>query len=799
MNSLQSTTKVAFQASATGRVKSWNADCEKILGYSGEEVLHRSIAHLLEPSAKNEYKDRLSESQQNPGKLKTTIRHADGHLLELFLTFVPQFSRNNRFDGYSVIIDPVPQCDVFARLSDDSQGIVQTVLDCLAGTFAIVDLSGRILVWNKKLEKLSQMTHEEVRAAHVLDFFDDEGKRLVQEKIQEVFEHGDAVIEADLIAKDGTAMPHIFSGARIKIDEKIYLCGMGLDMSKQKTQEEMLRLTNRALSASLNGIVITRNMGKDNPIVYINPAFERITGYKELEAIGRDSRFMAAPGLDELERKKIRQAIEACKETHVIFRNLRKDGEIFWNELTIAPVQNNKGEVTHFIGVINDVTESRQRTFHLEHEANHDALTGLANRNLFQDRLEQAVYSAMRSQSLVALVYIDLDGFKLINDTEGHEAGDELLRAISKRLKACVRENDTVARMGGDEFVLILVNQPSLRFTLRMIERLRLSISKPVLVGSKELNVGASIGISVFPHDALSGNELLHAADAAMYHAKTSGRNNVQFFSSEMKSAIAAKHELESNLHDAMEKNELFLVFQPRICLNTSRIIGAEVLLRWRHPKRGLLTPASFIPLAEESGLIIPLGEWVLHHTCSTMQRIQHQGLPDFEVSLNVALKEFSRPEYVAMLDQHLHAFHIAPNRLEIGIAEESLMRNPQFSIGALSELSQLGVKLAIDDFGTGFSSLSYLQKFHVNHLEIDRSFISDISMGGADAMITKTVITMGHNLDIDVVAKGVETSAQLHFLKRHHCDQVQGNYFSGPIYSFDLEQILKRNTALEL
>jgi diguanylate cyclase (GGDEF)-like protein/PAS domain S-box-containing protein len=795
---MQSTTQLVFQASATGRVRTWNADCQKILGYSGKEVLHRSIACLLKPSDRKEYKDRLNACRRNSGTLRAAMIHADGRSLDVWLTFVPQFRSNGKLDGYSVIVGPVEQTDSMSKLPAPFEGQFQKLLDCLGGTFYVMDQSGHYLMWNKNLEKNLKMTGDELSTAHVLDFYDEKNKPLVQQKIQEVFEQGEALMEIDLIAKDGTSIPYIFSGARIELGGKLYLCGMGLDISRQRAQEEMLRLSNRALLASFNGIVITRHEGKDNPIVYINPAFERISGYQASEVIGRDARFMGAPGLDETERRKIRTAIDERKETHVVFRNLRKNGELFWNELTIAPVQDHRGDVTHFVGVINDVTASKQRTFHLEHEANHDALTGLANRNLFWDRLEQALYSAKRNNVLVALVFIDLDGFKNINDTEGHEAGDEVLRAISKRLKAAVRENDTVARMGGDEFVLILVNQPSLPFTLRMIERLRQSIAKPVLAGDRELNVGASIGVSMFPHDGSSGGTLLQAADAAMYHAKGLGRNHVQFFSPEMKSTIEAKQELEGSLRSAIDKNEMFLVFQPRVCLKSARIIGAEALLRWRHPKRGVLSPASFIPLAEESGLIVPLGEWVLANACSVLQRFKRQGLTDFTMSLNVSLKEFSRPDYAAVLDGLLGATGIAPHRLEIGISEDSLMQNPQYSIGTLSELDQLGVKLAIDNFGAGFSSLSYLQKFPVSHLEIDRSFIADVAMGGADAVITKTVITMGHNLDIGVVAKGVETSAQLDFLKRHGCDQIQGNYFSSPVYSSELERLLKTNATLQ-
>jgi diguanylate cyclase (GGDEF)-like protein/PAS domain S-box-containing protein len=800
MKPARTVARAAFQASATGKVKTWNVDCQNMLGYSAKEVLRHSIASFLHSTEKKDYKKRLNECRQKSGKLRTTLIHANGHGINLWLTLVPQFRHDDLLEGYNVLVEslePAAQDDSTVTLPTPFENQFQMLLDCLGGIFYVTDRSGRMVIWNNKLEKVTNMTSEEVRAANGLDLFSAHDKPLAQEKIKEVFRNGNAIIEADLVNRHGVTTPYIFSGARIELGGKLYLCGMGLDMSKQKAQEEMLRLCHRALLASVNGIVITRHEGKDNSIVYINPAFERITGYRAGEVIGRDARFMAAPGLDEIERTKIRQAIQECRETHVVFRNLRKDGELFWNELTIAPVQDTKGEVTHFVGVINDVTASKQRTFHLEHEANHDALTGLANRNLFWDRLEQALYSATRSKALVAVVFIDLDGFKLINDTEGHEAGDEVLRAVSKRLKASVRENDTVSRLGGDEFVLILVNQPSLRFTLHMIERLRQSIEKPIMAGSKELSVGASIGVSMFPHDGASGGALLQAADAAMYHAKATGRNNTQFFSPEMKSTIEAKHELETSLRGAIEKNEMFLMFQPRVCLRTGRIIGAEALLRWRHPKRGVLSPVSFMPLAEESGLIIPLGEWVVANTCSMLQRFAHQGLPGFTISLNIALKEFTRPEYSVLLDDQLNKFSIAPSSLEIEIAEDSLMLNPQFSIGVLAELSRLGVKLAIDNFGAGFSSLSYLQKFPINHLEIDRSFIADVGMGGADAMITKTVITMGHNLDIDVVAKGVETKAQLDFLQENSCDQIQGNYFSVPVYYAELERLIKENTML--
>jgi diguanylate cyclase (GGDEF)-like protein/PAS domain S-box-containing protein len=792
MNSSRSVKQAAFQASVTGRVKTWNADCEQLLGYAGKEVLQRSISRLLAPSAKKECRDCLSDCRHSAGSLRTAIVRADGRALDGWLTFAPQFRQSGDLDGYNVIIETLERNKLMPDPAPAFQNEFQKLLDCLGGTFYVIDQAGHFVVWNKKLEKIMKMTGDQIRAAHALEFFDEYDRPVVREKFREIFERGEAFIEADLVGSDGTSIPYLFSGARIELDGRICLCGMGLDMSKQKQQEEFLRLCNRALLASVNGIVITRHEGKDNPAVYINPSFERITGYCATEVIGRDLRFMAAPGLDEVERGKIRAALDQSREIYVTFRNLRKNGELFWNELTIAPVHNNRGEVTHFIGVINDVTASKQRTFHLEHEANHDALTGLANRNLFWDRLDQALYSARRNKGLVAVVFIDLDGFKTINDTEGHEAGDEVLRAISKRLKASVRENDTVARMGGDEFVLILANQPSLRFTLRMIERLRQNIMKPVVAGRKTLHVGASIGISIFPHDSSSGGALLQAADAAMYHAKSAGRNNMQFFSPEMKSAIDAKQELETCLRDAIDRDELFLLFQPRVCLKSGKVMGAEALLRWRHPKRGILHPASFMALAEESGLILPLGEWVLDNCCAMLNHLQGRDLDDFSILTNVSFREFNRPDYIAIIEQKLRDSGIAPHRLEIEIAEEKLMRDPQGSAATLAELDRLGVRVAIDDFGSGFSSLSYLQRFPVSHLTIDRSFIADVHAGGADTVITRTMITMGHNLDIEVVAKGVETGEQLDFLRRHGCDQAQGNYLSAPLGSSDLERLVK-------
>ena len=783
---------LSFLIGPTGKIATWNAACQKILGYAEREILLRPIVSLLREPARKACQDRLREARSDVEELEAEIIHANGLSSPVNLTFVPQFRRSGKFSGYSVIISTATDNRLISETDVIGHRPVKDMVDFLAGPFYVVNQSGHLVMWNKKVEQVTQLTHAEIEAKHVLDFFSAEEKNIVGKKLVEVFEHdGDIVVEANVLAKDGTETPYLMSGSRFSAGNKLYLCGMGLDISERRKQEERLRLRERALHASSNGIVITRCAGKENPIEYVNPAFERITGYREEEVIGRDSRFMAAPGLDEWERAQLRMAINECRETNVIFRNLRKNGELFWNDLTITPVQNEKGVVTHFIGVIIDITASKHRTSHLEHEINHDALTGLANRNLLWDRLEQAINVAQRNKTLVATVLVDLDNFKIINDTMGHDAGDEVLKVIARRLQESVRDSDTVARLSGDEFVLILYNQPSSRFMLRMIDRLRLDMAKAVVVDHKEISIGASMGVSIYPHDGTSVLELIKAADVAMYHAKEAGRNDVHFFSADMRLKAETKHNFEMSMRNAIEKNEMFLLFQPKICLKTGRIVGAEALLRWRHPEQGVLLPASFIHEAEENGLIVSFGKWVFDNICTMLQRLKDLGFHHLVVSMNVSFQEFSQKNYVAFIGEKLSEFKLPPEIFELEIKESHLMRNPLLATKILDEIRQLGIKLTIDDFGAELSSLSNLQKLPVNHLKIPKSFIEKICENDLEGVMAKIMIGIGHNLNIGVIAEGVENSGQLNFLKSNDCDEIQGNYFSRPICQGAFEKLL--------
>jgi diguanylate cyclase (GGDEF)-like protein/PAS domain S-box-containing protein len=789
----------AFQVGATGEITSWNAACQRLLGYAGPEVLQRPISSILPEGVRRQFEAQLRASRADAEHVDAQIVHADGRVLTHSLIFVPQFTKAGKFRNFSVIIGaPV---NIGEETEHELIGKVplKEMVDFLAGAFYILNQDAAVVMWNRRVEQATKRTPEQLDGLPALALFPPAQQQLVAGKIRQAFEQGDVqVVEADLLATDGSSTPYLLTGSRFQADHRFYLCGMGLDISERRAQEVQLRLRERALHASSNGIVICGCVKGDHPIEYVNRAFERITGYQADEVIGRDSRFMALPDHDNEERAKLRQALRERREVKVLFRNVRKNGEVFWNDLTVTPVEDEKGVTTHFIGVVNDVTDAIARTSNLEHALNHDVLTGLASRSLMWDRLEQALHVSQRNKSLVATVLVDLDNFKDINDTLGHDGGDEVLRVVARRLQSSVRDSDTVARLGGDEFVLVLYNQPSLRYTLRMIDRVRQSLSKPAVVLDKEIELRASMGVSIYPHDGVSALEMIQAADVAMYHAKAAGRNDVHFFSSAMRRTNEAAQELEAGIRAAIENEQLFLVFQPRVCLRTGTIVGAEALLRWRHPEKGIVLPAAFIPAAEESGLIVSLGEWVLDHSCLMLQRIGALGHDQLGLSINVSFRELAQKNYPALLAKKLGACGIAPERFELEIKESFLMRNPQLTREVFGATREIGIKLTIDDFGGCSSSLSNLQELAVNHLKIPHTVIESISGQDHNGAIAKTMIAIGHNMDISVIAEGVETDNQLNFLKYNDCDEMQGNYFCEPLGVLEFEHLLKRGLTPE-
>ncbi|CAE6758207.1 hypothetical protein R75465_03029 [Paraburkholderia aspalathi] len=562
----------------------------------------------------------------------------------------------------------------------------------------------------------------------------------------------------------------------------IGVLGSYTDITERKRADLALRLQSRALDASVNAILITAPSPSGNLIEYVNPAFMRITGYDPAEVIGHDCRVLQRDDRDQEGVALIRQALAANREVSAVVRNYRKDGALFWNQLFIAPVPNAEGVITHHIGVINDVTDLIRYQEQLEYQANYDSLTRLPNRNLLRDRLQHALIVAQRHHKGVAVVFIDLDGFKNVNDSLGHSVGDRLLSVVAERLARCTRTSDTVARHGGDEFVIVMTDTVDEQSLIAWMERVRASISEPVWLDGTELYVGCSMGASLFPQDGEDAETLMKKADLAMYRAKDMGRNTFQFYQPEMNASAGARMNLERRLRRALRDNEFLLHYQPQVDIVSGQIVGTEALVRWRDPEVGLVLPSLFIPVAEESGLIGPLSEWVLREACRQNKAWQDEGLPPARVSVNLSARVFQQRDIAKLVMQVLAETGLEPQYLELELTESTIMRNAEEAVLMLNELHALGIGLAIDDFGTGYSSLSYLKRFPVDRLKIDRSFVSDIGISGDDETITSAIIALAHSLKLQVIAEGVETSAQLDFLKERACDEMQGFYFAKPM-----------------
>jgi diguanylate cyclase (GGDEF)-like protein/PAS domain S-box-containing protein len=777
----------AFLIGNEGAIKTWNPACERMLGHSDVAALEQPADVLLAPPA--EAAAALHAPPAEDARSTFELGHADGSRARYELRFLPQHNWAG-LGGCVTLLAPAPvppsESERIGALE------LKSLMNLGNNNFCVINSAGRLVLWNRQVEKTTKLSSEELAAVHATEVFAEHQRPLVQQKMEEVLQQDAEVqLEANLLAKDGRATPYLFAASRFHLDDQFYIFCMGMDITARRRDEETLRLRERALHATSNGIVITRCAGANNPIEYVNPAFEHITGYSAAEALGNDSRFMAAPGLDEAERGQLRAAIAAEREINVVFRNLRKNGELFWNDLTVTPVRNDSGQVSHFIGVINDVTALKQRTSLLEHEVNHDALTGLANRNLLWDRLEQALHSAQRNKTLVAVVLVDLNKFKQINDTLGHEAGDEVLKLIGRRLLAAVRDSDTVARLSGDEFVLVLTEQPSLRYTMRMIQRLRGSMDKPLIFNHKEVTVGAAMGVSIYPHDGTGALDLVRAADVAMYEAKSTGALEVRFFSAEMRSCTEARLKLETDMRNAVANDEVFLLYQPRWSLRSGRVVGVEALLRWRHPELGVLLPADFMPDAEENGLILPLGVWVVDRACAMLARLASLGHGELPLSVNACYREFIQDDFIATVSAALQRHGVPPGNLELELREEHLMRNPHLSSTVTASCRDLGVRLAVDDFGAGASNLTYLQSLPINQLTMTRSSVQEICPNTRVGRMAKTLIDVGHNMGLEVVGKGVETEQQRSFLKQSGCDYAQGHALCAPLSGAKLEQLL--------
>lgn len=513
--------------------------------------------------------------------------------------------------------------------------------------------------------------------------------------------------------------------------------------------------------------------------------------------IGR-TRWETVDGMAESEEGRAHIALVEAHQpfTNFEYRRVDLNGDERWYCVTGEPLFDEHGQFAGYRGTGTDVTARKVSEQRIHHVAQHDVLTGLPNRSLLQDRLSQAVAFASRTGKQVWVMLIDLDRFKFVNDSMGHKAGDVLLMTVASRLRGALREADTVARLSGDEFVAILNEHNDEPLTADIVQRLMDAVAQPVMLGSSQFLVTCSIGVAVYPTDGTPADYLIEHADIAMYRAKKLGRNNFQFYTPAMNEEAMERVRIESALRSALERNEFVLHYQPQVDLESGAIVGMEALIRWKHPELGMVPPNRFISVAEETGLIIPIGAWVLRTACQQARAWQDAGLGQLRVAVNLSARQFSTPHLVSDIEQVLADTGLPPASLEIELTESLFMSDVDQAVDLLHQLKGVGVQLSIDDFGTGYSSLSYLSRFPIDVLKIDRSFVCDISRDASDAAIVASIITLAHNLKLSVIAEGVETGDQLSYLRRHGCDQMQGYYFSKPLPSAEFEDLLRSHLA---
>jgi diguanylate cyclase (GGDEF)-like protein/PAS domain S-box-containing protein len=606
--------------------------------------------------------------------------------------------------------------------------------------------------------------------------------RLLADTINNIIQRNDFSIRAKKQHSDELGqLADIFNELLSKIESEHY--------SLKGSEEKFRKLT----SLSPVGIFQINPAGD---IVYVNQRWRQINNITNQEP-DLQSWFASlhpedAPALNKLWHRLVTEHQDMACEVRLV----ASSGNISWGYIQATSLHSKDGKLLGFLGSLSDISELKKAQIQMENLAFYDPLTGLANRRLFKNRLAKAVKSVQRTDSSIALFFLDLDQFKRINDTLGHDIGDALLKEIARRLNNNVRENDTVSRIGGDEFTILLTNVNNTHDVRIVAEKILLSLARPFMLNGQEIISTVSIGITMTPEDSIEPNTLMKNADLAMYRAKELGRNNFQFFCEDMNTAILHNLEMEKELNLAIKRNQFILMYQPKICIADNTITGVETLVRWRHPEKGLIPPDYFIPIAEETGQIIKIGAWVLEHSCHEMGALIREGLmpANSKVAVNLSAKQFSDPNLLQTVLDILIQSKIDPLNLELEITESIIMDDVEAAISIMEAIKSKGIYLSIDDFGTGYSSLAYLKRFPIDVLKVDRSFVSDIPEDKTDMAITSAVIAMAHKLGMKVVAEGIETQEQLDFLKKNNCDDGQGYLLSRPLTLPQLHHFLVSN-----
>ena len=680
----------------------------------------------------------------------------------------------------------------------ESELKIRTIFESTLSGIIVVNEEGMIDSFNSTSEKMFGYTAGEVIGKNIKILTPEPYCDEQDTFIRDYFKTGIKMvigIQREFMGKrkDGDVFPLELFVNEMRLESRRMFVGVVRDITGRRKAEHELRVLSMAVDQSPAAVVITDVKGR---IEYVNPQFVRTSGYTLEDAKGQKmnitkSGYMSSKVYDDLWG-----TITSGQEWRGELYNKKKSGELFWEKVSISPIKNHEGVITHFIGIQEDITVQKEYERRLVHEAHFDSLTKLPNRLLALDRLSQALVRARRKKQAVAVLYIDLDRFKMVNDTLGHPVGDELLVEAARRLVSSVRESDTVARLGGDEFLIILqdLQDESQQQIITLARKVLELFSAPFTFEGMEAFITASIGITIYPDDGNDVTVLLRNADAAMYKAKGGERNAFRFFTPEMNEEAVERMEMEHHLRHALEKKELSLCYQPLVEAQSGKVIGAEALLRWNNPELGPVPPDRFIPVAEDTGLIIPVTDWVLREACKEAKSWQKTGeVPFLRIAVNISSRHFIGGDLVKTVSRALEENNLSPGNLELEITERLLIEDPAKASRILYELNRMGVRLSIDDFGTGYSALSYLKEFPFQTLKVARAFIRGIIVEEKDAALVKTIIAMSHGMGLKVIGEGVETQQQLESLRSLGCDWIQGFYISKPLSPEQFKEFLLR------
>jgi len=808
-NIIDNLPEIACVIGAGGRLRLWNSNLEAALGYTAEETAKLTAFETIAEDQRESVQQIIAKTLvEGMAKVESVLVSKDGTRIPSLLTGV----RIVLSDGPCVLGIAVDLRKI--RQTEESLLKLALIVECSNDAIVGKTVEGVITSWNRAAEKMYGYTVEEA-VGRDMSFLFPSDKRAEMRNILKEIQGGISIdcLETQRLTKEGSIVEVSLSVSPVK-DATGRVTGastIARDITLRKRTEERLKVQSAALEAAADALLFKTALleaqaettidgilavDQCNRIILTNKQFGLHFGISD-ELLGTgDDKILLEHVMAKIEDpdaflERVKYLYSHPNENSRDEIRL-KNGKVF--DRYSAPLVDSTSQYRGRIWYFRDITDQKLADERIQFLAYYDALTELPNRTLLRDRLAKALAGAHRQKQKVALLFLDLDRFKDVNDLLGHTVGDLLLREVAKRLNKWGREQDTIARLGGDEFLIMLTEIKEASDAAIAAKRLMDAMTAEFVIQGHSLNIGCSVGISVFPEHGVDGETLIKNADAAMYSAKDSGRNNFRFFTEDMNAQVVERLSLTNSLRSALQKAELFLVYQPQMDIETGRITGFEALLRWQHPELGVVPPDKFIKIAENSGLIVPIGEWVLRTACAQAKQWHDEDLPAVTIAVNVSAVQFRQSGFCELVRTVLRDTNFDPQFLELELTESLLLADADLTFSVLRELRAMGLTLAIDDFGTGYCSFGYLRQFGISKLKIDRSFIRDVTVQPDDAAITTAIISMAKSLNLKVIAEGVETKEQLSFLQTYRCDQIQGYYFSKPLPPAEAADKLRRS-----